>query len=258
MNQVFIKGRALPSVLRFKAPKRGSSKKNQTIKRCPVKPPPKSVNKMTLRPNYLPSQLSGEPCQAPTRRQAGCGVREPSPESSGSKSNHQGTAAVSPCFHLPGFNCGYLLLTHTHLEVAPSLLDLAEVNRPVLRITGQTHLPTFCLLFRVHHWPLTSIGTMQYLFTLCCLKATQSRNLFSDVQHRKPLHTLFALPPNNETPYCPLCPGSGQKPEQIDPKDHHTEGPFSGPTCEGTWTQKVRLTCFGAYPLNTNGSSLDL
>ena len=31
----------------------------------------------------------------------------------GSKLNHQGTAGLSPCFHLPGFYIGCLFLTHT-------------------------------------------------------------------------------------------------------------------------------------------------
>ena len=34
----------------------------------------------------------------------------------GSKLNHQGTAGLSPCFHLPGFHFGYLFLTHSHFR----------------------------------------------------------------------------------------------------------------------------------------------
>ena len=36
----------------------------------------------------------------------------------GSKLNHQGTAGFGPCFHLLGFNLGYLFLTHSHVALA--------------------------------------------------------------------------------------------------------------------------------------------
>ena len=34
----------------------------------------------------------------------------------GSKLNDQGTAGFASCFHLPGFQLGYLVLTHCHLD----------------------------------------------------------------------------------------------------------------------------------------------
>ena len=34
----------------------------------------------------------------------------------GSILSHQGTAGFRPCFHLPGFHFGYLILTHSHMN----------------------------------------------------------------------------------------------------------------------------------------------
>ena len=39
----------------------------------------------------------------------------------GSILNHQGTADVSPCFHIPGFHFGYLLLNHSHFVECVSI-----------------------------------------------------------------------------------------------------------------------------------------
>ena len=49
------------------------------------------------------------------RRQTTIAIAMTIPCGCGSKLIHQGTAGLSPCFHLPRFHFGYLFLTHSHV-----------------------------------------------------------------------------------------------------------------------------------------------
>ena len=54
------------------------------------------------------------PLSSGSRRAENCTQTSVIPFGHGSKLNHQGTAGVGPCFHLPGFHFRYIFLTHSH------------------------------------------------------------------------------------------------------------------------------------------------
>ena len=67
-------------------------------------------------------------------------MRVPAANGCGSKLNHQGTADLSPWFHLPGFYFGYPFLTHSQMAIMPGM---GEYVLPPFAVPG---FPVFSLL----------------------------------------------------------------------------------------------------------------